>query len=159
MRGIVASLGLSLLVVSGAAVAGDGPAVTGEPMAIAKYRHESFEALGKHMKATSLIVKGEVAVPAADLTQHATALHLAATSMAAWFPPGTGPDSKVATDALQKVWTDAAGFEAKRADFEAASATLVEKAKANDVDGFKAAFKDVGGTCKACHDGYRKEEH
>jgi len=36
---------------------------------------------------------------------------------------------------------------------------LLEAAKAKDVDAVKAAFKDLGGACKNCHDAFRAPEH
>lgn len=89
-------------------------------------------------------------------------LGFAARSLANWakaipgmFPAGsTAPNS----EALPSVWSDRAGFEAKAADYAAAAAKLADLAKASDKPGFAAQFAVVGGTCKACHDSYRKPQ-
>ncbi len=88
----------------------------------------------------------------------------AARSLAGWAKaiPGMFPAGSdgAPSNALPTVWSDRAGFEAKAADYAAAAAKLAELAKAGDKAGFAAQFGEVGKTCGACHDGYRKpDEH
>lgn len=89
-------------------------------------------------------------------------LGFAARSLAAWAKaiPGMFPAGSAAanSDALPAIWSDRAGFEAKAADYAAATAKLADLAKAGDKPGFAAQFAVVGGTCKACHDSYRKPQ-
>lgn len=136
-------------------------AVAGEqdPKAIAAYRHTTFEALGKHMKASSMIVKGEVKGHVSDLYGHAHALHEVATYLTTMFPEGSGPgNGNPDTDALPAIWTDWAGFEAAAKKFEEETAKLEALAKAKDLEGFKAQFKAVGQACGNCHDSFRKDD-
>ncbi|MDG2535673.1 cytochrome c [Sphingomonas sp. HITSZ_GF] len=85
----------------------------------------------------------------------ARALSRWASALPGLFPAGsTAPDS----DALPAIWSDRAGFEAKAADYAAATAKLADLAKAGDKPGFAAQFAAVGATCKACHDSYRKPQ-
>lgn len=89
-------------------------------------------------------------------------LGFAARSLANWAKaiPGMFPAGSAASnsEALPTVWSDRAGFEAKAADYAAAAAKLADLAKAGDKPGFAAQFAVLGGTCKACHDTYRKPQ-
>jgi cytochrome c556 len=71
-----------------------------------------------------------------------------------WFPPGSGPESGVKTDAKPEAWTDAKGF----AD---ATGTLLREAdkwgQLGDAPpaALKEAATSLGQACKGCHDKYR----
>ena len=138
-----------------AAPAAAPAAISGDPQKVADYRHNAFEGLGKHMKVSSMMVKGEIAPTQADMVLHARAMNDTAKAIGGWFPAGTGPTDVSKTDALPAIWSDRSGFEARLADFDKASMELLKKAEANDVEGFKAAFGAVGKSCGGCHDGYR----
>ncbi len=153
-----AALLLSLLLLPATVTAGDQEEVKGEAAEISKYRHNAYEGMGKHMKVLGMVVKDEVKLPQADLIAHAKALQSTGPLMAGWFPKGTGPAAGVKTDALDAVWSDRAGFEEAIKQYTAATDTLVAKAEAGELGAFKAAFKDVGGSCKNCHDTYRKDD-
>lgn len=87
----------------------------------------------------------------------------AANALATWartlptmFPAGTGPGAvTVKTRAKAEIWSDRAGFDKAATDYAAATAKLVDLAKANDTAGFKAQLPEVDKTCDACHDKYR----
>ncbi|MEP9358274.1 cytochrome c [Sphingomonas sp. KR3-1] len=89
-------------------------------------------------------------------------LAFAARALAGWAKaiPGMFPAGSSAANsgALPSVWSDRAGFEAKAAAYAAAATKLADLAKAGDKPGFAAQFAVVGGTCKACHDAYRKPD-
>jgi cytochrome c556 len=71
------------------------------------------------------------------------------------FPAGTGAESGAKTRALPTIWSDRPGFDKAAADYQAATAKLLEMSKANDTAGFKAQLKAVDATCDACHAVYR----
>lgn len=141
------ALCLALLAPSLYAVAGDAPAAY-------EYRETMMSSLGKHMKLTSMIVRGEIDRPG-DRLGHAKALHAASKDMASLFPEGTGPDVVPTSESKPEVWTDRPGFEAAVAAYAEATTKLVEAAKSEDDEAFKAAFQAVGKQCGACHNGYR----
>lgn len=89
-----------------------------------------------------------VAFPARSLARWSAALP-------AMFPPGS---NTAGTEALPAVWSDRAGFEAKAAAYNQAATRLAELAGASDRDGFRTQFAAMLGTCKACHDTYRKPQ-
>ena len=65
---------------------------------------------------------------------------------------GEGKDG----DTLPNIWTDAAKFKAEEDKFHAAVAVLNEKAQAGNLADIKVAYGDVGASCKACHDTFRR---
>lgn len=101
----------------------------------------------------------KAAIPRGDdvktLAFPARALAGWAKSIPAMFPPGsTTPES----EALPTVWSDRAGFEAAAANMATAAGKLAELAKAGDTAGFATQYGELGKTCGACHDKYRKPE-
>ena len=57
-----------------------------------------------------------------------------------------------------RIWSDAAGFKQKQQAFQDNIVKLSAAADAGDLDKLRAAFGDVGASCKACHDSYRKKK-
>ncbi|WP_299816698.1 cytochrome c [uncultured Roseibium sp.] len=104
------------------------------------------------------MMKGEIAyAPAAGKAAIAT-MRAASLSFGNFFPAGS---DKGNSDAAAKVWSDAAGFAAQLAKFTAATASAAEasgKSGPADLDAFKEAFGPVLGTCKSCHETYRKQK-
>jgi cytochrome c556 len=88
--------------------------------------------------------------------ENAKALNEWAGAIPGLFPVGTetGFDTKAKPD----IWSDNAGFRKAAADYAAATAKLAELADADDKAGFAAQFKEVGGTCGACHRTYKVKE-
>ena len=117
----------------------------------AKYRHDTMQAIGGHMRAIVDILRRDV--PHTDhLPIHTGALAALADITPTLFPPGSGG---LDTEALPAIWENPEDF-AQRVDaFREAAANL------NDVAGkggaLGPAVKQVGQTCKGCHDGYRAE--
>ena len=124
---------------------------------VREYRELLMEAMSKHMKATSMLVKGEVDLPAERLAQ-AQALHSASISMLELFPKGSGPDV-LKTEAKAEVWTKWSEFEAANKTYADATALLVEAAKSGDKNAFNAQFSKVGRSCGGCHDSFREDDH
>lgn len=116
-----------------------------------KARHDNFHRLGGDFKAIADQLKGEAPDLALIKAKAADAKTVVST-MASWFPAGSGVESGEKTEAKAEIWSDAAGFAAKREAFQAEVAKL---AAAGDLDAVKAQFKATGEACKACHISYR----
>ena len=132
-------------------------AVSGEDAKrVMKERHDGMEAIGKATKA----IKRELDAASPDLavlrTNAAKMAELSQKS-ASWWNAGTGPDVGK-TGAKPEIWQNQQDFTAKLGDFQKAAAAFNTAASGNDVAAIKAAFGDLGKSCKACHDKYRKEE-
>ena len=118
-------------------------------------RHEGMEAIGDAFKALHR------ALGSSDTaTVRANAAKIAQLSQQAsvWFPAGTGPDVGK-TRAKPEIWQSADDFGSKLRGFQVAAAAFNNAARGSDAAAMNARFNDLGGTCKACHDKYRAEEH
>lgn len=70
------------------------------------------------------------------------------------FPEGSNIET---SRALDTVWSDREGFEARAAAYREAALHLAETASQGDREAAQAAFMDMAGTCHACHTTYREE--
>ena len=68
-----------------------------------------------------------------------------------------GTESIGNTQALPAVWSNNAKFKELATKLGTETDTLAKMAAAGDEAGFKKQFGVVGGTCKACHDDFRKK--
>ncbi|NLJ52445.1 MAG: cytochrome c [Alcaligenaceae bacterium] len=59
-------------------------------------------------------------------------------------------------DSEDSIWTNKDDFDEKARASVVAVAELEEAAESGDLNKFKAAFANVGQSCKTCHDSYRK---
>lgn len=120
-------------------------------------RHEKLENVGDAFKAISDQLRSDSPDVAAIQTAVAS-IPPEVEGMADWFPAGTGPDDGVDTDALAAIWENKADFLEKESNFQAALVELSAAADGGNVAAIGEAFKKTGGTCKACHDDYRKDD-
>ena len=72
--------------------------------------------------------------------------------MTEYFPEGSGTGN---TNARMAIWDNFDDFTVKAKDAENAALTMVGFANAGDMDGVKAGFGKVSGTCKSCHSLYK----
>lgn len=134
------------------------PAVAGDDAeAVVKYRNITMGSMAKHMGASKMILKGQVS-RSGDLVGHAMALQALGNDLVQQFPEGTGPESKLDTEALPAIWSDADGFAAAVKAYQDATAAYVEAAKTGDLEKAGEAFGGVGQSCGGCHDGFRKDD-
>lgn len=118
-------------------------------------RQQGFKKLGAAMKT----LHKELSGPTPDETKIVAAaaqIKASADEIGRWFPPGSGPQAGVKTQARPEIWTDSAGFTATRTAY----IRQVEKSLRQLSDaGARATWKDsstaLGQACKDCHDSYR----
>ena len=91
-------------------------------------------------------------VPLKNLIFPASGLAKWAAALPALFAENT---KGLPSRAKPAVWTDRAGFNAKAAEFGAATKALAAAAAADDKPAFDAALASVGASCKGCHDTYQ----
>jgi cytochrome c556 len=118
-----------------------------------------METIGK----TGKVINRELTGSAPNLAAvHAGAAQIADLSRQAsgWFPAGTGPEVGK-TGAKPEIWQpqNRADFAAKLHNFQVAAKAFNTAGMSGDVGAIKARFGELGSTCKACHDKYRKEMH
>lgn len=126
------------------------------PVETQKARHEHYEELGEAFKAVRDLSKAS-APDFAALEKAADAVHKASIDQQKWFPKGTGPEAGK-TRALPEIWSKPEEFLAAQKMFSERAPKLLAAAKAKDVAAVTAAFRDVGGSCKNCHDNFRSPE-
>ena len=119
-------------------------------------RHEGMEKIGKATKALGREMKAATPDLAVVRSSAATIAELAPKT-STWFPAGTGPDVGK-THAKAEIWQKPEDFAAKTKGFQAAAAAFNDAAKGDDIAAIKARFGDLGKSCKACHDSYRKKD-
>ena len=59
--------------------------------------------------------------------------------------------------AKPEIWKDAAKFKEAGDKLQAEATKLNAAAKTGNLDNLKTAFAATGGTCKGCHDNFRKD--
>lgn len=132
------------------------PLTGAEATAMMKRRHDNFEKMGDAAKASFKAL--EASSP--DMTviaKSAATIAGLAPQLPSWFPPGTGREAGK-THAREEVWQQPEEFRARHADFAKAATAYDAAAKSGDVAAVKAAFADLGKSCKGCHDKFRIEE-
>ena len=115
------------------------------------YRVSVMTALRGHIGAASMIARGLVANDG-HLIGHAQGLDSAANELHRVFPEGSAVGE---SEALPAIWEDAEGFAAAIEAMTEATAAFVEAAEGGDGEAIGAAFRNVGMSCRGCHDNYR----
>jgi cytochrome c556 len=124
---------------------------------VQKARHHHYEELGDAFKAVRDNSRGDTPDWAA-LEKAANTISAAAVDQQKWFPKGSGPESGK-TRALPEVWSKPDEFTAAQKMFSDRAPRLSAAVKAKDGAAVGAAFKDLGGACKNCHDTFRAPEN
>jgi len=131
----------------------DAPAT---PAEIQKARHDHYHALGEASKKVRDLIRSSKP-DFAVLEQAAEHIVDASIDQGRWFPAGSGPEAGK-TRALPAVWTKPGEFAAAQKMFSDRAPTLLAAVKAKDVDAVRRAFREVGASCKNCHDTFRAPE-
>jgi cytochrome c556 len=153
MKPVVAFSALAFL----ATVAVAKPLSKDAALKVMHERHEGMEAVGK----TNKILRRELTADAPNIAEvrgAANAMAKLASRSAHWFPQGTGPDIGK-TGAKPEIWQHPADFQAKLRNFQGAAQALQLAAAKGNGAAAKAAYANLGKTCKACHDSYRSDMH
>jgi cytochrome c556 len=118
----------------------------------AKYRHSVMEAIGLQFGAIATIFTKRVDRQD-ELVVHAEALALTSSLTAGLFPEGSEGGH-----ALPLIWEEPDKVAAAAEESVVATAALAEAARSGDQAAIAKAFKDVGASCKACHERYKEED-
>ena len=149
MRTVVVALG-ALLLVAGVGVVSAHMTDEELPAGPIRERHELMEGIGKNAKVIGEAVKSGKFEPVAAAAEK---IRASAAKIPGLFPKGSSdPKSR----AKPEIWTQWDKFENTSKDLEAKAGSLATTAKASgDVP---AAAQAMFGTCKSCHDDFRKPE-
>jgi len=115
-------------------------------------RQAAMKHVGQQMKAASAFTSAATPFDAAKVKALMDGVAGDANRLRDLYPAGSDTDPKTAAD--PKVWQNKADFDKRLGEL----ARLANAAGATtSTDAFKPAFSAVGGTCKSCHDIYRKK--
>ena len=131
------------------------PLTRDHALAVMKARHEGMEAIGDSSKA---IHRAQSGPDLPEIRSKAARIARLSQQASGWFPAGTGPDV-AKTRAKPEIWQSSEDFAVKLRNFQAAAHAFNAAAAGNDAAAINSAFGQLSGTCKACHDKYRTEEH
>jgi len=148
---IVASLALAAAAVT---LAIPAHAQFAKPEDAIKYRKAALTVMATHFGRVGAMVAGRVPFDAAAAASNAAIAESMSKLPWAAFVDGSGAGD---TKAKPEIWTDNAKFKAASEKMQGAMSNLATVAKGGNLDAIKVAFGPVGGTCKACHDDFRKE--
>jgi cytochrome c556 len=149
-------LSASAAVAAASLIAAVQAAAPSTPAEMQKVRHEHYEELGEAFKAVRDGSKASTPDFAA-LEKAAGIVNQASVDQQQWFPKGTGPEAGK-TRALPEIWSKPDDFTAAQKMFSERAPKLLAAVKTKDIAAVTAAFREVGGACKNCHDTFRAPE-
>lgn len=129
------------------------PALAGAADDAINGRQGCMKANGAAMGVMVPMIKGEKPYDGAAITEALGKTEAACAGWAGWWGEDTQKGEAVETFAKAEVWSDKAGFEAAGAAYGKAFGAL--KASTDEAS-FKTAFGELGGSCKGCHEKFRR---
>ena len=127
-----------------------------KPEQYVKHRQSALSLMGWYFGSLGPVAKGEKPFNKEEATK-ATAL-VATLAKLPYDSFVAGTESIGNTEALPAVWSNNAKFKELATKLGTETDTLAKIAAAGDEAGFKKQFGVVGGTCKACHDDFKKKQ-
>jgi len=147
-------LSLVALAVAGIVTALPAAAQFAKPEDAVKYRKAAFTVMAAHFGRVGAMANGRVPFDAAAAQSNMEVATAMSKLPFAAFGPGTDSGD---TRAKPNIWSDNAKFTAAATKMQEEMAKLNTAAKSGNLEQIKAAFGPAGGSCKACHDDFRKE--
>ena len=120
-----------------------------------KYRQSAMFVMGQHFGRIGAMANGRVPYDAKAAVENAEVV--AAVARLPWAGFGAGTEKGRDTRAKPEIWLEPAKFKAHQDKLQAEAPKLLAAARTNNLDTLKTAFSAAAGTCKGCHDAYRKE--
>lgn len=118
------------------------------------YRIAIMTTLKGHLVASSMIVRGLVE-DRGQLAEHAQSIANSIAEFDHVFPAGSNVGD---SEALPAVWSEPEKFAEAYAAAKSASAAFVDATESADADAIGAAFRELGGSCRGCHDNFKKQD-
>ena len=137
------------------AMAAPASAQFAKPEDAIKYRQSALSVMGTHFGRVGAMANGRVPFDAKVAADNTELVATMAKLPWAGFVPGSEQGGN--TRAKAEIWTEQAKFKDSADKLIAESTKLAAAAKTGNLDALKTAFAATAGTCKACHDAYRKE--
>lgn len=119
-----------------------------------KYRKSALTVMAAHFGTLGAMANGRMPYDAATAARAGDVVAITSTLPWAGFTAGT---DKGETRAKPEIWSEQAKFKEHSDKMVAEVGKLASAAKSGNLDNLKAAFGPAAGTCKACHDNFRKD--
>ncbi|KTG16333.1 MULTISPECIES: cytochrome c [unclassified Guyparkeria] len=139
------------------AVGTSGAVLAADPEEIIEYRQGAMQVTKYHFSTIADMLKGKIEYDQAAVEKHADVVQMMSTLVKDEFPEGTDALAGE-TGALIDIWDKPDEFADKVAEFEKTASELEDVAESGDRERLAKAVKDVGSSCKACHDDFRQDE-
>jgi len=118
-----------------------------------KYRQSALTVMGAHFGRVAGMANGRIPFDAKVAADNAAIAESMSKLPWAGFVPGTDGNTK----AKPEIWSDNAKFKEASEKMQGEMVKLVAATKTGNLDTIKTAVGATGGTCKGCHDNFRKE--
>lgn len=149
LKGIGVSIGIMAMLGASLPVIADTTAEDAKD-----YRAAIMTTLRGHVGAASMVVRGLVD-DNGQLVSHAEALANSAGELENVFQEGSDVGE---SEALPAIWEKPDEFAAAINKLVEATAVLEEAAASGEQEAIGAAFREVGMSCRGCHDNFRESD-
>lgn len=120
-----------------------------------KYRQSALFVMQQNFSRVAAMASGKAPFDAKVAADSAAVAEF--TSKLPWVGFGEGTDKGRDNRAKPEIWSDKAKFNEYADKMQTEMAKLNVAAKTGSLDNIKTAVGGVGGTCKTCHDAFRKD--
>ena len=125
-----------------------------KPEDAVKYRKNSLFVMQQHWARIGAMATGKVPFDAKQAQDNMEVV--SSLAKLPWAAFGEGTD-KGDTRAKPEIWKESAKFKDAADKFQVEVAKVNAVAKTGNIDSLKTAFASASGSCKACHDNFRKD--
>jgi cytochrome c556 len=127
-----------------------------QAQAVTTYRKSVLQLISSNMGPLGAMAKGKIPMDADVITKNAERIAFLAPMMHDYFSLDTSKFN-INTDAKDSIWTNHKDFSDKVDNLVTAANNLKMAGEKNETGSFKKAIGAVGGSCKSCHDDYKKD--
>jgi len=120
-----------------------------------KYRQSAFFVMQQNFSRVAAMAAGKAPFDAKVAADSAAVAEF--TAKLPWAGFGEGTDKGRDNRAKAEIWSDRAKFNDSAEKMQLEMTKLNAAAKTGNLDAIKTAVGSVGGTCKTCHDAFRKD--
>ncbi|MDB5966447.1 MAG: cytochrome c [Polaromonas sp.] len=120
-----------------------------------KYRQSALFVMSQHFGRVGAMANGRVPFDAKVAADNAEIV--AEMAKLPWAAFGPNTDKGGNTRAKPEIWAEQAKFKENSDKLVAETTKLAAAAKTGNLDALKTAFTATAGSCKTCHDAFRKE--
>ncbi len=147
----------AIFVATASAVVVVATAAAADVVSVIQARQTHYKEIGKAAKAMSEQLKSPT--PALPVIQAAAKqIDALAPQVPSWFPPGSGPEAGVKTQAKAEIWAKPDEFKRDSAAFAEAAHKLDLIVAGGDLSAIRAQAQVMGQTCKTCHEAFRQRD-